>query len=41
MTATTTASTSSAIFHGLFGYSPWIAPDTPLITHWKLLAPNV
>ena len=34
-----TASTRNAIFHGLFGYSPWIAPVTPFCTHWKLLAP--
>ena len=36
MTSTTiTASTSSATFHGLFGYSPAIAPVTPFITHWN------
>ena len=30
---------ANAIFHGLFGYSPWIAPVTPFCTHWKLRAP--
>ena len=40
-TTTRIASTSSAIFHGLFGYSPWIAPVTPFCTHWKLRAPYV
>ena len=33
-TAIRIASTSSAIFHGLFGYSPSIAPVTPFIAHW-------
>ncbi len=33
------ATTISAIFHGLFGYSPRIAPVTPFITHWKRRAP--
>jgi hypothetical protein len=41
MTPTRIASTSSATFHGLFGYSPRIAPVTPFITHWKLLLPYV
>ena len=41
MTPMRIASTRNAIFHGLFGYSPWIAPVTPFCTHWKLLAPNV
>ena len=35
------ASTSSAIFHGLFGYSPATAPVTPFIAHWKLRGPYV
>ena len=38
-TPTTSASTSSATFHGLFGYSPSIVPVTPLITHWNAFAP--
>ena len=33
------ASTRSAIFHGLFGYSPRIAPVTPFIAHWNARAP--
>ncbi len=36
-----TANTRSAIFHGLFGYSPRIAPETPFITHWNARAPYV
>ena len=35
------ASTSSATFHGLFGYSPLIAPVTPFIAHWNTRAPYV
>ena len=37
----TIASTSSAIFHGLFGYSPRIVPVTPFIAHWNTRAPYV
>ena len=38
-TTTKIASTSSATFHGLFGYSPRIAPVTPFITHWNARVP--
>ena len=39
MKTTMIASTSSAIFHGLFGYWPRMAPVTPFMTHWNLRAP--
>ena len=32
-------STIPAIFHGLFGYSPSMAPVTPFCTHWNARAP--
>jgi hypothetical protein len=34
ITTMKTTSTASAIFHGLFGYSPSVLPVTPFITHW-------